>query len=69
MNKKGIIIILVLIILLTGCDNKKCIKSHKEDKLCPQPLCIPNGKGIRCYSIVRPCKVNVCDEYEGDNNE
>lgn len=58
---KKYILLLILILLLTGCSTfKKCIKSHKEQSTCVYS--IYNGKTIQ--PIVVPCQKTMCDEYE-----
>ena len=49
-----------LMVLLTGCDNRKCVKSHKESAICTYS--VYNGRTIT--PIVVPCSRTVCDEYE-----
>jgi len=61
---KKIVIIALIMVLLSGCGSKKCIKSHKEDDICNQILCFPSNNTIHCYPFVRPCERIVCDEYE-----
>lgn len=61
---KKIIILILMIILLTGCSSKKCIKSHTEKTKCiaytsaivgNTPVMIP-----RYYNCIK----TICDEYE-----
>lgn len=66
MNKK-ILIIIVGIILLTGC-GKKCVKSHKEESKCIRHICT-GYKYRTCYTYLVKCQKTICDEYEEDSNE
>ena len=65
---KNIILLILIILVVSGC-NKNCIKSHKEKSVCLNPVCIPNGKTILCYNIMRPCEKTICDEYEKVGDE
>ena len=49
-----------LMIILTGCEDRKCIKSHTESSVCTYSMY--NGKTV--VPVVMPCTVTVCDEYE-----
>ncbi len=57
---KKIIFVIIAILLLTGCSNKKCVKSHQEDSICPRPIII----GKMTYITYYPCEIEICDEYE-----
>lgn len=57
---KKILPVIILLIFLTGCDNRKCIESHKEQSTCVYS--IYNGRTVQ--PIVVPCSVTVCDKYE-----
>lgn len=48
-----------LMVLLTGCDKRDCVKSHKKSTVCTYS--IYNGKTVT--PIIVPCTVTVCDEY------
>lgn len=61
---KKVMLLLISILLLCGCENKKCIKSHKEKSTCIRPMCMPSGKGIYCMPMPYPCEKEICDEYE-----
>lgn len=61
---KRIIIFLICILVLCGCENKKCIKSHKEKSTCIRTMCMPSGKTVRCMTMPYPCEKEICDEYE-----
>ena len=63
---KKIILLIISILLLTGCksENKECIKSHTEEGTCTRPLSIiVNGKPT---VILTPynCEKTICDEYK-----
>lgn len=66
MKVKSVLLIL-LILLLCGCDNKECVKSHKEKRECVKYTYsyIYNGKTM--ITIPNPhyyeCEVTVCDEW------
>ena len=56
-----LIVLIVLLIFMTGCEpSRKCIKSHVELSTCVRP--IYTGKTVT--TVVVPCNVTVCDEYE-----
>lgn len=72
MTKNDLLILItficILIILLCGCDNRKCIKSHNESGIRPQVVII-NGSPI---TMIVPFEEEICDEYEiegSDSNE
>lgn len=58
------IVFILVIILLCGCENKKCIKSHQEETTCPRTICVPAGKILVCSTSFYSCNKKVCDEYE-----
>ena len=58
MNK--IILLIIPFLLLTGCDDRKCIESHVEQDMCVYTIW--NGKTAQPTII--PCTKTVCDEYE-----
>lgn len=49
--------LLVVSLMLCGCEDKKCIKSHTELK----PMFLPTGSG-NLKMVMMP--TNVCDEWE-----
>lgn len=58
---KKIILLIISVLLLTGCtDKKECIKSHEEHVTCVRTYYI--GRHMR--TIVVPCTKTVCDEYK-----
>ena len=61
---KIIIILAISILLLCGCDNRKCIKSHQEKSTCIMTQCMPSGKTIICMTYPYSCMKTICDEYE-----
>ena len=64
---KKIIILVISILLLCGCDNndnKKCIKSHEEKSICTSYQVIMAGKTPAIIPHQYECEINVCDEYE-----
>ena len=67
MNKIKIIILICCIILLCGCSNQKCIKSHKEIRTCVRPQCIFMGKHPICINQFYTCEQTICDEYEEED--
>ena len=58
MNK--LILLIVPVLLLTGCEVRKCIKSHTEQGICTRPILI--GKTVMVTTV--PCEKTICDEYE-----
>ncbi len=69
MNKLKLFMLIFCVILLCGCSNKKCIKSHQETKTCVRPQCVVIRKNPVCINQFYTCKQTICDEYEGENNE
>lgn len=64
---KKIIILVISILLLCGCDNndnKKCIKSHEEKNICTWYEIIMAGKTPVMIPSYYECEIKVCDEYE-----
>lgn len=57
---KKILLLIVPVLLLTGCNRKECIKSHKEQSICTRP--IPVGKTVAVMTV--PCEKTICDEYK-----
>ncbi len=66
---KKIILLIISILLLCSCENKKCIKSHQENSTCSSLICIPNGKSVSCIPFIKPCQKTICDEYEIENED
>lgn len=61
---KRIIILVIPILLLCGCDNRNCIKSHEEKRTCIMTQCMPIGKTMHCITYPYSCMKTICDEYE-----
>lgn len=59
-----IILIILFIFLLCGCENKKCIKSHVEEKNCYGVRSVRFGNNIRQIPYQYNCNKKICDEYE-----
>lgn len=53
---------LILMILLTGCDNRKCLSSHTETILMMMP--VYNGNSITMIPQFYPN--TICDIYENN---
>ena len=65
MNKKSAIItLLLLLILVTGCSNEKCIKSHKVKRTCVSYMYVYSNKSLVPIPYYYVCEKTVCDEYE-----
>lgn len=69
MNRTKIITLICCIVLLCGCNNKKCIKSHQETGTCIIPHCVFAGKSPVCINQFYTCEQTICDEYEVEDNE
>lgn len=63
---KKIFILTILVLLLCGCEDKECIKSHTENSVCNDIICLPNGNTLACHIITTPCTEQICDKYEED---
>lgn len=59
------IILIFAVLLLTGCDTRKCIESHEEDTTCVYS--VYNGSFVQ--PIIVPCKQRVCDKYLEEEND
>lgn len=73
MDKKVAIITLLLsLILITGCSNKECVKSHKEKGTCLYYSYVYSGGVLVSIPHYYECEKTVCDRYESeaeDNEE
>ncbi len=61
---KKVLIVLTVLLCLTGCESKKCLKSHEEDDRCFYIYNYKVGNVYMSYPIYYNCKRTVCDEYE-----
>lgn len=59
-----IIILILIIILLSGCSSVKCVKSHEEKDRCIRYLYIKVGNAQRMIPQYYDCTKTICDEYE-----
>lgn len=64
-------ILLVLLILLScGCNNKECVKSHKETRRCMKFTTSYMYNGKTMVPILNThyyeCEIEVCDEWSAD---
>lgn len=59
-----IIILTMLLIMLCGCNNKKCIKSHEEQSRCVWFQYIKVGDLTTTIPHYYDCIKEICDEYE-----
>lgn len=67
MKYKIFVSLLTFLLLLTGCSNDKCIKSHKETQICVMYQFFPNSNGgVRMVPFFYPCEKEVCDLYESE---
>lgn len=67
MNKKVAIIILLLsLILITGCSNKECVKSHKEKSTCVYYSYVYSGGVLVSIPHYYECEKTICDRYESE---
>lgn len=67
MSKKvSVITLLLLLILITGCSNEKCVKSHKEKSTCVYYTYVYSGKVLVPIPHYYVCEKTVCDEYESE---
>ena len=64
---KKFIIWVSILLLLCGCENRKCIKSHNETKKCVTYTYVYTGKVMMPIPHYYNCEVTVCDEYEKEN--
>lgn len=56
-----IVVALLALILLCGCERRKCVRSHKENSTWLQMLDTGNGTLV---PILHTVEVEVCDRYE-----
>lgn len=59
--KNKIIVLVIMILIICGCDNRKCIKSHEVQDTCMYYYRV--GKRIMIPHYYT-CTHTVCDEYE-----
>ncbi len=59
-----IILPIIVLLLISGCSNKKCVKSHKEESTCTWYQYIRVGKVTTMIPHHYSCEIEVCDEYE-----
>ena len=62
---KKILFLTILILILTGCNDKKCIKSHEEESTCYYYIYHKIGEVNMMTPIYYLCTKTICDEYEG----
>ena len=58
------IIFVLFIVLISGCTNKKCIKSHEEKDSCVVYSYIEINNTFVMIPHYYDCTRTVCDEYE-----
>ena len=56
----------MIVILVCGCENKKCIKSHVEMGTCVYYTSFYNGSTMVMIPHFYECEKTVCDEYESE---
>ena len=61
---KKLIILIITILLLCGCEDNRCTESHEEKGVCSIMRCLPNGGTLHCFPIAEPCTKTICDKYE-----
>jgi len=59
-----IILPIIVLLLISGCSNKKCVKSHKEESTCTLYQYIRVGRVTTMIPHHYSCEIEVCDEYE-----
>ena len=59
-----IILPIIVLLLISGCSNKKCVKSHKEESTCTWYQYMRIGKVTTMIPHHYSCKIEVCGEYE-----
>lgn len=62
-----IIIGVISIICLSGCSNKKCVKSHKENSTCVHYLYSRVGSASIIIPQYYECQKTICDEWAEEN--
>lgn len=66
MKKNKLLVIPILLVLLCGCENKECVKSHEEEDTCFYYIYHKIGSVTIMTPIYYQCTKTVCDEYEGE---
>jgi uncharacterized lipoprotein YajG len=61
---KKIALILLALVALTACDNRKCLEGHYNYIPVVQQNCIYNGKTTTCTPYTTILPVWFCDKYE-----
>jgi len=58
------LVMLLVTCLITACDNRKCLKSHTEQR--ESCMCISIGNNV-CMPTTHNYTDDVCDKYENNN--
>ena len=63
---RNILLIIIVMFILCGCEDRKCLKSHEEDSMCTSYMYYHSNNSMKMIPIIRPCKETVCDKYEDE---
>lgn len=63
---KKIIILIVVMLVLCGCEKEECEEYKEVDSVCSSMMCIPSGQSIVCVPTSRICKQRVCIDKDSD---
>ena len=58
------LLIIPIILILCGCEDRKCIKSHEEEDRCVYFIYNKIGSVTTMTPVYYDCMKTVCDEYE-----
>lgn len=59
-----ILTVFLVAIILSGCENRKCIKSHKKQDKCFYYIYQKIGNVTVMTPVYYDCTKTICDEYE-----
>ena len=65
--KKKLLIIPLLLLVVCGCEDRKCVESHQEQDTCFYYIYNKVGSVTMMTPVYYPCTRTVCDRYEEEN--
>ena len=68
-NMKKMIVLSIVMLLVCGCTNQKCVKSHEEEETCVWYSYIRIGNTSSMIPHYYSCTKTICDEYEVIKND
>ena len=62
--KKKLLIISLGILMVCGCEDRKCVESHQEQDMCFHYIYYKVGRVTMMRPVYYSCRRTVCDRYE-----